>query len=241
GANRLLILPADQGEKGILTARAINLMPGLRHRWASFWGLPLGFMVQIDSDSPLLLAVAQPLIRPARVQDIERLTDVLTASFYDCSGWRYWVYPFIRIGIQEDLKQRLKAQSPRYACLMAMAPAKVAPESYDAAIAGTIEASVRQPWPWQGDRHIYISNLAVGQDWRRQGIASALLQSCEQLAQQWRIYELRLHVMEDNVAAQALYRKAGFRVFQTEDTPASWVGLQARRLLLRKVLTPTGS
>ncbi|MGB3311443.1 MAG: GNAT family N-acetyltransferase [Nodosilinea sp.] len=206
--------------------------------------LPPGFMVQIDSNSPPLpaMATAQPLIRPARLQDVERLTEVLTTSFYDCSGWRYWVYPFIRLGIQEDLKQRLKAQSPRYACFMAMSLAEAAPGENDSvndpAIAGTIEASLRQPWPWQGDRHVYISNLAVGQDWRRQGIASALLQSCEQLAQQWRVYELRLHVMEDNLAAQALYRKAGFGVFQTEDTPASWVGLQARRLLLRKTLTP---
>lgn len=181
------------------------------------------------------MAAAQPLIRPARLQDVERLTDVLTTSFYDCSGWRYWVYPFIRLGIQEDLKQRLKARSPRYACLMAMLSAEASSVD-DLAIAGTIEASLRQPWPWTGDRHMYISNLAVGQGFRRQGIASALLQSCEQLAQQWRIYDLRLHVMEDNLAAQALYRKAGFKVFQAEDTPASWMGLQPRRLLLRKTI-----
>ncbi|WP_071527265.1 GNAT family N-acetyltransferase [Nodosilinea nodulosa] len=191
-------------------------------------------MVQIDSDSSPLptMAAAQPLIRSAQLQDIERLTDVLTNSFYDCSGWRYWVYPFIRFGIQEDLKQRLKAQSPRYACLMAVPPTE------RPAIAGTVEASLRQPWPWQGDRHVYVSNLAVAEGFRRQGIATALLQSCEQLARQWHIYELRLHVMEDNVAAQALYRKAGFKVCQTEDTPASWIGLQARRLLLHKPLTP---
>lgn len=200
-------------------------------------------MVQIDQNSPPLPAAAQPLIRSAQLQDIERLTDVLTNSFYDGSGWRYWVFPFIRLGIKEDLKQRIKAQSPRYACLMAMPPATVPPDadgpgSGGSAIAGTVEASLRSPWPWQGDRHVYISNLAVGQGFRRQGIASALLQSCDHLAHQWRIYELRLHVMEDNVAAQALYRKAGFQLFQAEDTPASWVGLQARRLLLRKTLTP---
>ncbi|HZG39497.1 MAG TPA: GNAT family N-acetyltransferase [Nodosilinea sp.] len=208
-------------------------------------------MVQLDQNSPPApgTASAQPLIRSARLQDVERLTDVLTTSFYDCSGWRYWVYPFIRLGIQEDLKQRLKAQSPRYACLAAMSlppgpavagepAASVASSSSAGAIAGTIEAALRQPWPWQGDRHVYISNLAVGEGFRRQGVASALLQSCEQLAQQWRVYELRLHVMEDNLAAQALYRKAGFETFQTEDTPASWLGLQPRRLLLRKVVAP---
>jgi ribosomal protein S18 acetylase RimI-like enzyme len=176
------------------------------------------------------------LIRPARLHDIERLSDVLTGSFYDGTGWRQWVSPLLRLGIQEDLKQRLKAQSTRYACFAAV-PNPADPDT-PAAIAGTVEASLRQPWPWQGDRYIYISNLAVAQGCRRRGIATALLQSCEQLAQRWQVCELHLHVMEDNLAAQTLYHKAGFRIAQTEETPASWIGIQARRLLLRKTLTP---
>ncbi|WOD37878.1 GNAT family N-acetyltransferase [Nodosilinea sp. E11] len=204
-------------------------------------------MIQADPDLPLLptSAAPPPQVRTAHLHDIERLTDVLTASFYNCDGWRQWVYPFIRLGIQEDLKQRLRAQSPRYACLAAIAtdpaatPLSVAPPNSHDAIAGTVEAALRQPWPWQGDRHVYISNLAVGHSFRRQGIATTLLQSCEQVAQRWRIYELRLHVMEDNLAARALYLKAGFTIAQVEDTPASWLGLQARRLLLRKTLLPS--
>ncbi|TVQ06106.1 MAG: GNAT family N-acetyltransferase [Leptolyngbya sp. DLM2.Bin27] len=203
-------------------------------------------MVQADKNTPPppTVAVPQTLIRTASLRDIDQLTDVLTASFYDCDGWRQWVYPFIRLGIQEDLKQRLKANSPRYACLAALsvppASASLDPgaSAKEAAIAGTVEASLRQPWPWQGDRHLYVSNLAVGQGFRRQGIATTLLQSCEQVAQQWQVYELRLHVMEDNLAAQALYRRAGFARVQAEDSPASWLGLQARRLLLHKVLPP---
>jgi len=204
-------------------------------------------MVQADQNIPPLPTPAVPptLIRPASLGDLEQLTDVLTASFYDCDGWRQWVYPLIRLGIQEDLKQRLKANSPRYACLAAVSipPAStasdsLAPDREAAIIAGTAEASLRQPWPWQGDRHIYISNLAVGQSFRRQGVATTLLQSCEQVAQRWQISELRLHVMEDNLAAQALYRNAGFSRVQAEDSPASWLGLQARRLLLHKVLSP---
>jgi ribosomal protein S18 acetylase RimI-like enzyme len=72
-------------------------------------------------------------------------------------------------------------------------------------------------------------------------MAATLLQSCEQVAQRWQLGELRLHVMEDNLAARALYRSAGFSLVQAEDSPASWLGLQARRLLLRKVLVPPTS
>lgn len=198
-------------------------------------------MVQADPNiHPLTASAApQPQVRTASLRDLDRLADVLTASFYDRDGWRQWVYPFIRLGIYEDLKQRLKAQSPRYACLAAMAtPAKSSTATNEDAIAGTVEASLRQPWPWQGDRHVYISNLAVDQTFRRQGIAIALLRSCEQVAQRWGIYELHLHVMEDNLAARSLYRKAGFSVVQAEDSPASWLGLQARRLLMHKTLQP---
>lgn len=198
-------------------------------------------MVQADPNLSSLPApaVPQPHVRPADLRDLDRLTDVLTASFYDRDGWRQWVYPFIRLGIYEDLKQRLKAQSPRYACLAAIAPSVegVLVSSSDT-IAGTVEASLRQPWPWQGDRHVYVSNLAVDQAFRRQGVALTLLRSCEQVAQRWGICELHLHVMEDNLAARSLYRKAGFVVVQTEDSPASWLGLQAPRLLLRKTLQP---
>ncbi len=198
-------------------------------------------MVQADHNIYPLPASAAPQsqVRPASLRDLERLTDVLTASFYDGEGWRQWLYPFIRLGIHEDLKQRLKAQSPRYACLAAVVPPDEEPPlASDDAIAGTVEAALRQPWPWQGDRHVYISNLAVDQNFRRRGIALLLLRSCEQVAQRWGIYELHLHVMEDNLAARALYHKAGFSVVQAEDSPASWLGLQARRLLLRKTLMP---
>lgn len=172
-------------------------------------------------------------IRPANLQDVDRLTDVLTASFYNADGWRQLVYPFICLGIQEDLRQRLRANSPHYTCLAA-----VMTSAGETNLAGTIEIALRSPWPWQGDRHGYISNLAVGQGFRRRGIATALLKSCEQVARQWQIGELRLHVMEDNPAARALYRDAGFLILQAEDSPASWIGLQARRLLLRKVIRP---
>ncbi|MFQ4135761.1 GNAT family N-acetyltransferase [Nodosilinea sp. PGN35] len=198
-------------------------------------------MVQADPNIYPLPASATPQlqVRPASLRDLERLSDVLTASFYDSRGWRQWVYPFIRLGIHEDLKQRLKAQSPRYACLAAVAAFDPEPlADNNAAIAGTVEAALRQPWPWQGDRHVYISNLAVDLNFRRRGIALLLLRSCEEVAQRWGIYELHLHVMEDNLAARALYHKAGFSVVQPEDSPASWLGLQARRLLLHKTLTP---
>ncbi len=109
-------------------------------------------------------------------------------------------------------------------------------------VAGTLELSERQSWPWQplSPRYVYLSNLAVREDLRRRGIALALLIHAEQLVRSWQFKDMYLHVMEDNVEARKLYRKAGFSLFHAEDTPYSLLGLQPRRLLLHKFLTESG-
>ena len=190
-----------------------------------------------------------PIIRRAGADDLPQLTDLLTSSFYQRSGWMGWVYPVIKLGIQEDLKQRIKTQKPHYICLTAVdigsspdqpeVSHRITPDQ-SPFIAGTLELSERQAWPWQSlsSRYIYLSNLAVRTDRRRRGIALALLDQAEKLARGWQFKDLYLHVMEDNVQARHLYRKAGFNLFQAEATPYSWLGMQSRRLLLHKSLLP---
>lgn len=209
-------------------------------------------MTQFQLDDHLSNSSRQepkPMIRKAVPEDLLQLTDLLTSSFYQRAGWMGWIYPVVKLGIQEDLKQRIKTQKPNYACLTAINSApKVAVASADHAhqigsqqtelVAGTLELSERQSWPWQSlsPKYIYLSNLAVRADVRRRGIARALLAHAEQLALGWQIQDIYLHVMEDNVEARKLYRKAGFSLFQAEDSVSSWLGFKARRLLLHKSL-----
>jgi len=191
----------------------------------------------------------EPAIRRASPDDLPQLTDLLSSSFYQRSGWLGWAYPLVRLGIQEDLKQRLQTQKNNYMCLTAIDtlpqtasgdwPFKAQPGSDQREmVAGTLELSERQAWPWQSlrPRYIYLSNLAVRPDLRRRGIALALLAHAENLALTWEFEDLYLHVMEDNMQARKLYRKAGFRLCQAEETPYSWLGLQSKRLLLHKSL-----
>jgi ribosomal protein S18 acetylase RimI-like enzyme len=209
-------------------------------------------MAQFASDSSFPRAVspiatspsgdplAESLIREAHLGDVTQLTELLASSFYGRTGWMGWIYPIIKLGIQEDLKQRIKTEKLHYACLAAQLgnPAEDAtPAGY---VAGTVEVSQRQSWPWQGlsPKYAYVSNLAVAQPCRRRGIAGTLLTACEALALTWEIHDLYLHVMEDNVTARRLYSKAGFHLFQAEETTVTWLGLQPRRLLMHKRLTP---
>lgn len=63
-----------------------------------------------------------------------------------------------------------------------------------------------------GDQTLYVANIAVAPEWRRRGIGSFALDSLTEMATSLRYRCIALDVQEENLAAQLLYRKAGFRV-----------------------------
>lgn len=101
---------------------------------------------------------------------------------------------------------------------------------------GTVEIAAKSPFPfgWGDPTYLYVSNLAIDDDYRRQGIATALLEACDQLARRWGFSMIYLDVLEDNRGARQLYRRAGY---ETEGVRGSWLGYllgRSRRLLMRK-------
>lgn len=56
----------------------------------------------------------------------------------------------------------------------------------------------------------HITNVAVAQKFRRQGIAGALISHFLDLARQWQLIFLTLEVRRGNDSAISLYRKYGF-------------------------------
>ena len=63
------------------------------------------------------------------------------------------------------------------------------------------EAALPPPFPTAKPRRAYISNMAVLQQYRRRGVATALLRQCERMARLWRRDSLWLHVDLRNQAA----------------------------------------
>ena len=59
-------------------------------------------------------------VHTARSEDIPRIVTLLLASFYPHLNTDHWFYWLIRIGIREDIRTRLKTNSERYACLVAV-------------------------------------------------------------------------------------------------------------------------
>lgn len=189
--------------------------------------------------SPSLFSAACYHVRSAEIRDLSQLSDVLTNSFYPPSGWRRWCYPLLRLGIYEDLKQRLQNTQRHYRCLTAIATHP----AHQEVLVGTVEMSCRRYslWTFNQPPQIYLSNLAVREDCRRRGVARRLLEAAEKQALTWGFRAIYLHVMADNMQARLLYQQAGYRVQRVDTTPWALILPQPQRLLLKKVISPQAS
>lgn len=171
-------------------------------------------------------------VRAAQLKDVTSLAEILADSFHSRVGMMRWFYPLFRMGIQEDLRSRLRSLPADYLCLVA---GKGVGGTYQ--LSGTVEMTLRSAYPFQPrkSQYLYLSNLAVRTDCRRQGIAQRLLAACEQIALEWGFQALYLHVLENNHQARRLYFKMGYHLQQVDPDLSSLLG-GPRRLLLCKQL-----
>ncbi|NEO98439.1 MAG: GNAT family N-acetyltransferase [Symploca sp. SIO2E9] len=149
-----------------------------------------------------------------------------------------WAYPMLRLGIYEDLRNRLRSNLPHYVCLVAIAQFSTV-TGYREELAGTVEITLRSTSSWQigKSQYPYVSNLAVRKSCRRHGVARQLLLSCEQTVREWGFQDIYLHVLEDNHQARQLYLKTGYKLRQVEFSYLSWWLRRPKRLFLQKHLT----
>ena len=183
-------------------------------------------------------------IRAAQIGDASAVADILADSFHSKEGMLGWAYPLLRLGIYEDVRSRLQTSTVCHVCLVA---AKGTATDYpvgkicrsDEIIAGTLEVSVRPssiPWGQNYLRYPYLSNLAVRQGDRRQGIALQLLLNCEKVVLTWGFHDIYLHVLEDNYQARQLYLKLGYRLHQIENSWSNRILGRPQQILLHKYL-----
>ncbi|MEM7065023.1 MAG: GNAT family N-acetyltransferase [Cyanobacteria bacterium P01_B01_bin.77] len=147
-------------------------------------------------------------LRSAYPEDLSQLVELLLTSFYPENRFNRWLYPLMRLGIQEDIKRRLRSSIHQYVCLVIVHKTEATP-----AIVGTVEISLRSHF-WQPlqPRRPYIANVAVQRCHRRSGLAQQMLLACESISQTWGFKKLYLHVSTDNPAAVALYQKVGYQM-----------------------------
>lgn len=180
-------------------------------------------------------------IRDAQQADLIDLAEVLASSFHSHQGILSWAYPILRLGIYEDLRNRLRSTSSNHICLIAV-PADHS-HRHASDIAGTVEMGLRSTDPFAKHRfrYPYISNLAVFPIYRRRGVATQLLLNCERVALTWGFQDLYLHVLESNHQARQLYFNLGYQLHKVEP---SWNALllgRPRQLFLHKHLSITSA
>lgn len=182
------------------------------------------------------------LVRAVRQQDLASLTELLARGFHPPGSVMDWLYPLLRMGIYEDLRSRLNTHSPHQVFLVAVPHLSAGLErlrSTSAPIVGAVEVAQRSASLWhpRQTRHLYLSNLAVQAEYRRQGVARQLLAACDRVAIEWRIPDLYLHVLEDNHAAKELYFGGGYRLERMDTRIGSLLFGQPRQMYLHKHLT----
>ena len=187
----------------------------------------------------------QLVINLAASQDTKAIGQILAKSFYHLPEFANWIYPLLQFTISEDIRHRLRSQSPHYCCYIAefkphnhqisVADHRNNQQNSNSIIVGTIEISLRSPSLWSNSvQYPYISNLAVHQDYRRSGVGNQLLTKCEEIALTWGYSETRLHVLDSNEAAKQLYCNNGYQISQID---ANWNNMwfdYSPRLLLKK-------
>ena len=170
-------------------------------------------------------------IRAVQPSDLYEIAGILVDSFPLYPSFLPWLSPIIRVGIHEDLRSRTRIPAPNYVCLVAIDTSNQAER-----LVGTVEIGLRTSNPWQprNSQYVYLSNLAVREEARRQGVAQQLLLACEPFVQEWGGYRnIYLHVLETNEAAKGLYFKLGYQVEEIQPS-WNWFLGQPRRMFLSK-------
>lgn len=176
------------------------------------------------------------LVRAIRQQDLSEVSEILTASFHLQPEFMRWLIPIMRMGIYEDLRNRIRSAPPNYVCLVALDTTYK--EGQEGCLVGTAEVGLRSTSPWQtrASQYAYLSNLAVHPEKRRKGAAQQLLAACDRVVLDWGFQDIYLHVLESNHQARQLYLKSNYRLEKSDPNWGLWFFEQSRRLFLHKNL-----
>ncbi len=174
-------------------------------------------------------------IRAATATDLTGISQIIAESFHSQTGFWGWAFPLLRLGIYEDFRNRLLSPAPHHICLVAIDTTITGANN----LVGTVELGLRfhNSWKQDGRSFPYLSNLAVDEKYRRNGVASKLLLSCEKLCHEWGFKDLYLHVLEDNYQARQLYFKLGYRMHKVESNWNLFFLKRSRQILLHKHLS----
>mmetsp|Transcript_622 Transcript_622/g.2088 ORF Transcript_622/g.2088 Transcript_622/m.2088 type:complete len:265 (+) Transcript_622:30-824(+) len=180
------------------------------------------------------------IVRSARVDELDCVTDVRCKSFYSYLADDRYLYFQRKREIREVVLGRWR--NPNAYCLVAV-------DQETMEVVGTCDATIHD-FPRrlsflffpQGDesnegKKIYVSSMAVRPDARRRGVAKTLLNKVNEVAKTLGVNEVFLHVEWENKPAVWLYQGCGFDRFKS--MPPKWLRNMSRpehTLMVTKVV-----
>lgn len=170
---------------------------------------------------------------------LKQFADVQAETFHVTTAlFNDFCFAIFKGEILSSILHKIRHATPnRYACLAAL-PDCLQPRRR---IVGVVDAAamtdrdVLRGLPGV-DEYLYISGMAVDSKYRRQKVATALLEACDLTAMQWGFKALVLQAYEDDTAARSLYSRAGYTVISADPLWLStWLGRRRRVIMAKKI------
>lgn len=143
-------------------------------------------------------------------KEIGAVAQILTDAFFS-ENTNFFTYQREKLKTYLSLESSIpkKHEKELYVCLVAC-------RNEDGKVLGFAEIDCRQSKKENLPPRPYMCNLAVDKKWRRQGIASSLVKSCEKIAMKNKHEAIYLKVRSKNKEAVSMYESLGYSVVSCE-------------------------
>ncbi|XP_057974079.1 GCN5-related N-acetyltransferase 10, chloroplastic [Malania oleifera] len=177
-----------------------------------------------------------------KMHEMRRAAQVQAEAFHvPLPLFNHLFFHFFQAEVLSGLLYKLRNSPPnRYACLVAVSSIDECCDESRQNIVGVVDATILRDEAVlhhvQGaDEYVYLSGIAVRNNYRRQKVGTVLLKACEALSFVWGFEFLALRAYEDDWGARTLYANAGYKVVSRDPVwVTTWIGRRRRVLMVKR-------
>lgn len=183
------------------------------------------------------------------MSEMRMVARIQAEAFYDPAPFfDDFFFNFFLAEVLAGLLYRLRNSPPdRYACLVAEptkeddTSAKLQLQEEDhQELVGVVDVTVLRDHDvlqhLEGaQEYLYVSGIAVSNNYRRRKVATVLLKACEVISVLWGYEHVVLRAYEDDKGARALYSNAGYKLVSRDPPWVNWIGRKRRILMVKRL------